>query len=126
MRLLDAGARDVAITPTIMKKGRPGVIVSILAEGRIRDDLAAIMFAETSTIGLRFHQVGRLKLDRRVIEVATRFGPIRVKLSGPAEAPITLSPEYDDCRAAASVHKVPLRTIIEEARVAAVAALNRD
>jgi uncharacterized protein (TIGR00299 family) protein len=118
-RLFAAGARDVTITATIMKKGRPGVILSVLAEPAIRERLAAIIFAETSTIGLRFHPVSRLKLPRQTISVETRFGTIRVKVSGIGSHPLTIAPEYDDCHQAALAHSVPLKVVMEEARSAA-------
>jgi uncharacterized protein (DUF111 family) len=118
-RLFAAGARDVTLTPTIMKKGRPGVILSVLAEPAARERIASIIFAETSTIGLRFYPVSRFKLDRRVVEAETRFGTIRVKLSGDAVQPATLAPEYDDCREAALAHEVPLKLVIEEAAAVA-------
>jgi uncharacterized protein (DUF111 family) len=119
-RLFGAGARDVTVTPTIMKKGRPGVIMSVLAEPAMKDTLAAILFAETSTIGLRSQIVNRLKLHREIREIKTRFGLIRVKISGTRESPaITISPEYEDCRRAAETHAVALRIVMEEAMVAA-------
>jgi len=118
-RLFAAGARDVTLTPTVMKKGRPGVVLAVLAEPATRERLAAIIFAETSSIGLRFHPVSRLKLDRRIIETTTRFGTIRVKVSGDPSHPITLSAEYDDCRKAAVAHDTPLKLVIEEAVAAA-------
>ncbi|HTW87757.1 MAG TPA: nickel pincer cofactor biosynthesis protein LarC [Candidatus Binataceae bacterium] len=119
-RLMAAGARDVTLTPTIMKKGRPGVIVTVLAEPARKEALAAILFAETSTIGLRFHPVSRLKLHREIYEVTTRFGPIRVKVSGSADsAALTIAPEYEDCRRAAESHQVALRVVIEEVQAAA-------
>jgi uncharacterized protein (DUF111 family) len=117
-RLFASGARDVTITSTIMKKGRPGVILTVLAEPRLRDQMAEIIFAETSTIGIRFHAVSRLKLPRRTISVDTRFGAIRVKVSG-FSLPLTITPEYDDCRQAALAHSVPLKFVIDEARNAA-------
>jgi uncharacterized protein (TIGR00299 family) protein len=131
-RLFGAGARDVTLTPTIMKKERPAVTLSVIAEAADRDKLARIIFDETTTIGLRFHTVSRLKLHRDSKEVETRFGKIRVKISGtqPGEhrhprayphshAQVTISPEYDDCRHAAINHGVSLRVVIEEARAAA-------
>ncbi len=114
-KLLTAGARDVTITPTIMKKGRPGVVLSVLAEAASRERLAGILFAETSTIGVRFHPVERLKLERKVTEVSTRFGAIRVKIAGESSEPATIAPEYEDCRRAARAHDVPLKIVIEEA-----------
>jgi uncharacterized protein (TIGR00299 family) protein len=119
-RLFAAGARDVTVTPTIMKKGRPAVTLSVIAEAARRDTIAEIIFAETSTIGLRFHAVGRLKLHREIHEVETRWGKVRVKTSGAhGREPTTISPEYDDCRRIAAEHNVALRVVMEEARDAA-------
>jgi uncharacterized protein (TIGR00299 family) protein len=119
-RLFAAGARDVTIIPAIMKKGRPGVILSVLAGSALREPLAKIIFAETSTIGIRFHPVSRFKLPRRIVSVDTRFGPIRVKVSGIDGSALTIAPEYDDCRQAALTHKVALKVVMDEARTAAV------
>jgi pyridinium-3,5-bisthiocarboxylic acid mononucleotide nickel chelatase len=119
-RLFEAGARDVTLTPTMMKKSRPAVTLGVIAEVAHRDTIAEIIFAETSTIGLRFHAVGRLKLHRETQEVETRWGKVRVKISGANDGtPATISPEYDDCRRIAAEHKVALRVVIEEARDAA-------
>ena len=120
-RLLAAGARDVTVTPTVMKKGRPGVILSVLAEPAARDRLARLIFAETTTIGLRFHPVARLKLARRMIEVETRFGAIHVKVAGAHHGaePLNIAPEFDDCQKAAIEHDAPLKLVIEEALAAA-------
>jgi pyridinium-3,5-bisthiocarboxylic acid mononucleotide nickel chelatase len=121
-RLFEAGARDVTLTPTMMKKSRPAVTLGVIAEAASRNALAEIIFTETSTIGLRFHSVGRLKLHREIREVETRWGKVRVKISSPnggAPTTKTISPEYDDCRRIAAEHKVPLRVVIEEARDAA-------
>jgi len=118
-RLFAAGARDVSFTPIIMKKGRPAIMLTVLAEAIGRERVADVIFRETSTIGLRFYPVGRLKLERKIIEVATRFGPIRVKVSGMGGEAITVSPEYDDCRKAAIVAGAPLKIVMEEAQAAA-------
>ena len=128
-RLFAAAARDVTLTPTMMKKGRPGVVLAVLAEAQHRDLLARIIFAETSTIGLRFHSVSRLKLSREIHEIETSFGKIRVKVShahrdddhhhADRDQASQISPEYDDCRRAALEHRVPLRIVMEEAREAA-------
>jgi pyridinium-3,5-bisthiocarboxylic acid mononucleotide nickel chelatase len=126
-RLFAAGARDVTITPTIMKKGRPGVILSVIAEAGRRADIAAVLFAETSTIGLRSHPVSRLKLKRETVTVETRWGAVRVKVSGRRTAgALTVSPEYEDCRRAALEHGVALKLVMEEAIAAARRQLETD
>jgi hypothetical protein len=118
-RLFETGARDVTLTPTIMKKGRPAVTISVLAEPSAREQIAAVLFAETSTIGLRFHPVARLKLAREIKEVDTRWGRVRVKVSRAGGDTVTLSPEYDDCKRLAREHHVALRLVLEQAQAAA-------
>jgi hypothetical protein len=119
-RLFAAGARDVTLTPTIMKKNRPAVTLSILAEPANRNAIAEIIFTETTTIGLRSHPVTRLKLPRETSEVETKWGKVRVKISGAkGQKPTTITPEYEDCRQIATTNGVALRAVIEEARNAA-------
>jgi len=97
------------------------VTLGVIAEPARREEIAEIIFAETSTIGLRFHSVARLKLAREIHEVETRFGKIRVKISAAhGHAPSTISPEYEDCRRIAAAHGVALRVVIDEARDAAL------
>lgn len=117
-RLFEAGARDVTLTPTIMKKGRPAVTIAVLAEPPARERIAAVLFAETTTIGLRYHPVARLKLAREIIEAETRWGRVRVKVSRGGDA-LTVAPEYEDCRRIARERGVPLLAVLEEARTAA-------
>ena len=122
-RLFSTGARDVTLTPTIMKKGRPAITIAVLAEPARRDALAKVLFAETSTIGVRFHPVARLKLRREIREVETRWGRIKVKFSE-GDGAITATPEYDDCRRVANEHSVALKTVMEETRASAMASLD--
>lgn len=125
-RLFEAGARDVTLTPTIMKKGRPAVTISVLAELSARERIAAVLFAETSTIGLRYHPVARLKLTREIKEVETRWGRVRVKVSRGGGDMVTLSPEYDDCKRLAREHRVALRLVLEQAQAAARRQFSQD
>ena len=125
-RLFETGARDVTLTPTIMKKGRPAVTISVLAEPLARERIAAVLFAETSTIGLRYHPVARLKLAREIKEVDTRWGRVRVKVSRAGDDTVTLSPEYDDCKRLAREHHVALRLVLEQAQAAARRQISRD
>jgi pyridinium-3,5-bisthiocarboxylic acid mononucleotide nickel chelatase len=118
-RLFETGARDVTLTPTIMKKGRPAVTISVLAEPSAREQIATVLFAETSTIGLRYHAVARLKLAREIIEVDTRWGRVRVKVSRAGGDTLVLSPEYDDCKRLARENRVALRLVLEQAQAVA-------
>jgi uncharacterized protein (TIGR00299 family) protein len=122
-RLFAAGARDVTLTPALMKKGRPAITVSVLAEASLREAIAAVLFDETTTIGVRFHPVSRLKLAREIREITTRWGTIRVKVSRRGGRTATISPEYDDCRRAAVEHHVALRVVMQDAMEAARAQL---
>ena len=92
----------------------------MLAELVSRDQLAEIIFAETSTNGIRFHPVSRLKLARKAIEVETRFGRSRGKVSGEESNPTTITAEYEDCQQLPRLNSaVPLKLVMEEAQAAA-------
>lgn len=110
-RLFAAGALDVTLTPVFMKKNRPATLLSVITVPELEDELASIVFAETSTLGVRVIQAERRVLSRQIAEVETRYGAIRVKFTDAG----SFAPEYDDCRKAASSHGVPLRTVMAEA-----------
>jgi len=117
-QLLAAGALDVFLTPIQMKKFRPGSMLTVLAEPHLRDTVAAILFRESSTFGLRYTQQSRLKLSRQIESVPTPFGPIRVKIGTWRGEIVSRHPEYDDCKAAAESRNVPLQDVIAAARQA--------
>ncbi|MBV9406477.1 MAG: nickel pincer cofactor biosynthesis protein LarC, partial [Acidobacteriaceae bacterium] len=110
-RLLEAGALDVTLTPIFMKKNRPATMISIIAEPRTAEDLTAILFAETTTLGVRATQAERRVLARKMATVETLYGKLRIKYTENG----AFAPEYDDCRRAAQERGVPLRTVIAEA-----------
>ncbi len=116
-RLLAAGALDVYMTPIIMKKNRPGVVLSVLCQPADSWRLRAIIFKETTTLGIRTLQVARHALARRSTTVATAYGEIRIKAAqwGQGEK---AAPEYEDCARAAQAHDVPLRVVYEAAQEA--------
>ncbi|HTY56873.1 MAG TPA: nickel pincer cofactor biosynthesis protein LarC [Candidatus Binataceae bacterium] len=118
-RLFAAGAYDVVLTPMIMKKGRPAITLSVLAEPSRREAIAEVLFAETTTIGVRFHPVGRLKLEREIKQVETPWGAVRIKISRRGNRIVNLSPEYEDCRRIAAEHSVALKVVTQEAHDAA-------
>lgn len=113
-RLLEAGALDVTLTPVFMKKNRPATLVSVMTVPELVDELAAILFAETSTLGVRILQAERRVLARDTARVETRYGTVRVKFAENG----AFAPEYDDCRQAAKTHGVALRTVMAEASAA--------
>jgi uncharacterized protein (TIGR00299 family) protein len=115
-RLWEAGALDVYSTPIQMKKNRPGVIVSVFCEPIAVENIEAILFAETTTLGVRRWLVSRRKLDRRAHSVATPWGAVEGKLAVmPGRSP-AFSPEFESCRQVAIEHRVPLRVVMEAAR----------
>ena len=116
-RLLDAGALDVYTVPIHMKKWRTGVVLTVLCKPGDADTLERIVFAETTTFGVRRQTLDRHTMHRRSERVTTPFGEIRVKIGRRGDIE-TISPEYDDCRAAAIEHDTPLRDVVAAARAA--------
>ncbi len=96
-RLYEAGALEVFYTSIQMKKNRPGTLVTIVADPRHRERLSGIVFAETTTLGVRFLEMERECLDRELVTVDTPVGTIRVKVARRRGAVINAAPEFDDC-----------------------------
>jgi uncharacterized protein (TIGR00299 family) protein len=122
-RTLQLGALDCYFTPVQMKKNRPGVLLSILCRDTDREKLSQMLFAETTTLGLRSYSVERRALQRESVRVETPYGPIDVKVAKLSGRIVNQMPEYEQCREAARVASVPLRTVEEAARTA-IAKLN--
>jgi uncharacterized protein (DUF111 family) len=110
-RLVEAGALDVSLQPLIMKKARPGNLLRVIARPEDRERLAGIVFAETSTLGLRIYTAERRVQARRIEEVETRYGKVRIKIGSEG----SYAPEYEDCRRLAIDAGVPLKEVIAEA-----------
>ncbi len=122
--LFAAGALDVSLTPLMMKKMRPGVLLSVICVREKRDGLIALILRETTSIGLRYYEAGRAVMSRVIRKVDTRYGTVRVKISSHAEAGEKFMPEYEDCRAIARKKGVPLLRVMEEAKRAAAEKLS--
>jgi len=105
--------------PVVMKKSRPAVMVRVLAAPTDRDRLAAIVFAETSTIGLRWTTWHRLVLPREEATVETPWGPVRVKIARGPDGSRNVAPEYEDCRRLAVERGVALKHVLQAALAAA-------
>jgi len=112
---LEAGALDAWATPITMKKGRPGVTVSVLVEEPWRAAVTRILFAETTTLGVRRRAVEREVLGREVRTVETRYGSVRVKVALLDGVEVGAQPEHDDCLARAREKGVALREVIAAA-----------
>jgi uncharacterized protein (TIGR00299 family) protein len=119
--LFAAGALDAWATPITMKKGRPALTLSALAELSSADAVASAMLRETTSLGVRRYAVGRIERPRKILDVETAFGKIAVKISGGPFGPPQIKPEFDACAAAAKMHGVPVREVIRAALVAASA-----
>lgn len=118
-RLFSAGARDVCLLPLQMKKNRPGVMLWVLGEVADREKLSAIIFSETSTLGIRSYPVARVALTRESKSVVTPYGEVRVKLSTGPEGRVHAAPEYEDCKRWAREKDLPLKTVYDAALFAA-------
>lgn len=103
-RLLAAGALDVYYTAVQMKKNRPGTLMTVVAPPHRRGALADIIFAETTTIGLRFLEMDRERLDREIVAVHTPLGVVRFKLARRDGRVVNAAPEFDDCAKLATAH----------------------
>jgi uncharacterized protein (TIGR00299 family) protein len=120
-RLFSAGARDVFFAPIHMKKNRPAVLLSVLADPERRDALTRVLFDETSTLGVRLVPVERLRVEREVREVETPFGRVRVKIGKDPGGHVNVAPEYEDCKRLAVAAGVALKRVYQEATAAALA-----
>ena len=114
-RLLEAGTLDVFAVPVQMKKNRPGVVLTVLAKPQDADQLAKIIFNETTTLGIRRREEQRQALARRWETVSTRFGEVRIKIGNMNGSVSNYAPEYEDCRRIAAEHRVPLKLVMQEA-----------
>jgi uncharacterized protein (TIGR00299 family) protein len=112
---LQLGALDVMCTPVLMKKGRPGTLLTILSDREHVPRLEELLFRETSTLGLRVREERRSCLERKVETVATAWGEVRIKLGLRQGREVQAAPEFEDCRRIAEAHSVPVKQVIETA-----------
>ena len=112
-KLFATGAVDVYYTPIQMKKNRPGILLTILTSAANVDKLTEIIFAETTTFGIRIYTAKRQTLDRESVTVQTKYGPIRVKVGKRNGQIVSVSPEYQDCLLSAEKHNVPIKEVYQ-------------
>ncbi len=116
-RLLEAGALDAWLTPVIMKRSRPGVVLTALCEpGRVAD-LSRLLFEESSTIGVRWTAYQRSRLEREMVRLHTAYGPVTFKVSRLEGRVVTVTPEFEEVRRIARDKGLPVREVLEQARV---------
>jgi len=109
--LFSAGALDVFLTPIFMKKGRPGTLLTVLAAPALREVLCAILFRETTTLGVRVESVERETLDREWVDVALDGGVIRIKVAKRRGEVVNAAPEFDDCVRVAAATGRPIKEV---------------
>jgi uncharacterized protein (TIGR00299 family) protein len=109
------GALDVMLTPVIMKKGRPGTLLTVLCNPSAVPALEQLLLRETTTLGIRIRQDRRSCLDRTHRTVATPYGDIRIKIGSLAGETLNAAPEFEDCRAAAASHRVAVKQVQQAA-----------
>ncbi|CEK13647.1 hypothetical protein CWRG_00565 [Chthonomonas calidirosea] len=125
-RLFAVGALDVYLTPIYMKKGRPATLLTVLGPQEKSETLAEVIFTETTTFGIRHTLMARYVLARRWESIETPYGPIRIKIGSWRGVERTASPEYEDVKAAAVAHNVPLKQVYHAALLAYAARQNRQ
>jgi uncharacterized protein (TIGR00299 family) protein len=114
-RALTAGALDVFSTPVQMKKNRPGILLTILSKNEDAAKLIDLVFRETTTMGVRTHEVRRQVLGREFVSVTTPFGDVRMKVARVNGTVLTATPEYADCQKIAEQQGIPLKKVIAAA-----------
>jgi uncharacterized protein (DUF111 family) len=123
-RLFAAGAADVWLTPVQMKKGRPGMVLSALCPPGTDAAVRAVLWRETSTLGVRGTPVRKWMLERRLVEVELLGGKVRVKLGLDGGRVVNVAPEFADCSRLAEVSGRPLKEVMARAQAAALAGLD--
>ena len=115
-RVFDAGALDVFLQPVIMKRGRPGVVVTALCAPERVGDLSRALFEESTTIGVRWSEWRRTRLQREMVEVTTAYGTIPFKVSRLGGRIVTVTPEFADVARIAREKSLPVREVLDQAR----------
>lgn len=112
-RLFEDGALDVTWIPVFMKKSRPGTMVQVICKETDRDALVRRILSETTATGVRYYPAERTKLPRKVKEVTTSYGKVRVKEVSGLAGRVSMAPEYEDCKKIALEKNVPLKVVYE-------------
>src|SRR2546426_1113956 len=115
-RLFEAGALDVFLTPLVMKRSRPGVVLTALGPPGLADALARVLFEETTTIGVRWSEWRRARLDREMVTLTTAYGALPFKISRLDGRIVTVTPEFADVTRIARDKALPVREGLEPAR----------
>jgi len=115
-RLFESGALDVYLTPVMMKKGRPGTVLTALCGPERVTELSRVLFEESPTIGVRWTAYQRERLEREMVTLATAYGAVPFKVSRLAGRVVTVTPEFDEVRRIARAKGLPVREVLDQAR----------
>ena len=110
-RLYAAGALEVYYAPVQMKKNRPGTLVTVIAGPARREEINRVLFTETTTIGVRYQEMQRERLEREMQSLDTPVGVIRFKVARRGGAIVNAAPEFEDCARAAAEHGLPIKEV---------------
>src|SRR6058998_656847 len=124
--LMAAGALDVTVVPALMKKGRPGHLLTVMSPPELVARLSDDVLRQSTTLGVRLTKTDRVLAARRVIEVGTRLGRARVKVKVLAGRAVDVAPEYEDCRRIAREKGVDLGNVMRVVAAAARAELGLE
>nr|WP_295970844.1 nickel insertion protein [uncultured Bacillus sp.] len=113
-QLFEAGANDVFYTPIYMKKNRPGVLVQLLCKKQKINEMKKILFAETTTLGIRYYPLSVHRLARKFLKVKTEWGEVTVKQGIHEGEIIQYAPEYEDCYKIAKEYNVPIKKVYQK------------
>ena len=113
-KLLTAGVMDITFTPIFMKKNRPATSIEVMIAPDMKDDILAILFTESTTIGVRSYPVRKHMLEREIRTIDTDFGPVQVKISRLSNQIVNLQPEYEDCVRIAEIHHLSVKEVYQE------------
>ena len=115
-RLFEAGALDVFLTPVIMKRSRPGTVLTALCPPERVSDLSRVLFEESSTIGVRWTEVARARLEREMVTIPTAYGALPFKVSRLGGRVVTVTPEFAEVVRLAREKSLAVREVLDQAR----------
>jgi uncharacterized protein (DUF111 family) len=110
-RLAEAGSLDVFYAGVQMKKNRPGTLVTVIAPPDRREAISAVLFTHTTTIGVRYQEMRRDILDRKVVSIDTPVGPLRMKVASRNGRVMNAAAEFDDCARIAAERGMPIKEV---------------
>ena len=115
-RLFEVGALDVFLTPVVMKRSRPGTVLTALCPPERVGDLSRVLFEESSTIGVRWTEVARARLEREMVTIPTAYGTLPFKVSRLGGRVVTVTPEFAEVVRLAREKSLPVREVLDQAR----------